>query len=180
MWCRFVTGTGLRPAKTCNQCARRSAPVENRRHHDPAPKKEDLMKRLLLPVGLILGCTCIAAPAAAQARPSRPTVSPYLNLRRIDAPAAVNYYNLVRPQFEFRGAIQQLEQGVQSNRQNLNELGNEGPSATGHAFGFQNHLGYFQNTGGGGRTGSRGPVGSGPAVRPPAARTTVTTPAVGR
>src|SRR6266566_9988988 len=96
-----------------------------------------------------------AAPCAAQppsygppgvgqpSLTSRPTVSPYLNLLRRGQPAALNYYNLVRPQNQFYQSIQQLQQDVGSNTQNLSALTLQQPAAslppTGHLAGFMTH-----------------------------------------
>src|SRR5438552_2564582 len=68
-----------------------------------------------------------AGPARAQGPPPRPmptqspTVSPYLNLARPGAPA-LNYYNLVRPQTEFRNDVQRLRQDLTSSQQTVAEV----------------------------------------------------------
>ena len=71
-------------------------------------------------------------------------VSPYLQLNRLGAPPALNYYNLVRPQFQFGNAIQQLGQQVITGQQDIANLETPTPlPPTGHAVGFQTHLRYF-------------------------------------
>jgi hypothetical protein len=51
-------------------------------------------------------------------QPSRPTVSPYLDLIRRDARPATNYHTLVRPQFR-QQAINQQQQVVNLQQQSL-------------------------------------------------------------
>lgn len=86
---------------------------------------------------------------------SRPAVSPYLNLLRRDQPAALNYYNLVRPQLDFTNAINRLNQDVQINRQGISALQqqqqqqNTVSPPTGHQTYFLNLGGYFLNFSGG-------------------------------
>jgi hypothetical protein len=79
-------------------------------------------------------------------RPNNPpAVSPYLNLLRPGADPSVNYYDLVRPQIEFRNAIQSLQQQVTT-------LGTEAGAGTqaaanlpvtGHPVQFMNTSHYF-------------------------------------
>ena len=66
-------------------------------------------------IGLLLaGAGLLAAPALPHAAAqfpyptSQPRVSPYQNLFRFGASTANNYYNLVKPEIEFRSSIQQL------------------------------------------------------------------------
>ncbi len=101
-------------------------------------------------VAVGLGGGLVEGPALAQGTISRPTVSPYLNLTRRDSFAANNYYNLVRPEFAFRGAISQLQQQTTTNQQAVTELqtGATTLPATGHPVAFQSHLRYFQNLAG--------------------------------
>lgn len=80
-----------------------------------------------------------------------PTVSPYVNLlNNRGGNPAINYYGMVRPQFAFRGAVQQLQQGIQANQDAFVDLqtANAGYPETGHAAGFQTQVHYFMNTGG--------------------------------
>jgi hypothetical protein len=91
-----------------------------------------------------------------------PTTSPYLNLFRGGSPA-VNYYNLVRPQFEVNSALNQLQQQVGLNRQGLSALelsanrAASGLPPTGYVPQFQNHRAYFMTYGGGMMGGSQIP-----------------------
>lgn len=120
----------------------------------------------------LLVLTCLPAMALAQApsRPggitpiSRPTFSPYLNLVRPGAPAGINYYGLVRPEFAFRNSLQGLQTEVDTNRQLITTgSGGTGGGAllTGHSSTFLNTGGYFLNTTGG--SAGRGGVGLPPA-----------------
>jgi hypothetical protein len=78
------------------------------------------------------------------AAPSR--VSPYLNLLRSGSAPGVNYYGLVRPEFEFRRNIGQLQAQNFAQQQAITGLQTAPTTVTtGHPVGFQNHLGYFQN-----------------------------------
>jgi hypothetical protein len=56
-------------------------------------------------------------------QPSRPTVSPYLNLLRTDRGPLPNYYTFVRPQLEQQWTNQQLQSGIIQNRTNLQAVG---------------------------------------------------------
>lgn len=77
------------------------------------------MKRWLSAPALLLSLLT-ACPAWGQAviapfrpsAPNRPTVSPYLNLNR-GGPAGINYFNLVRPQFETQRSLQTINQELQ-------------------------------------------------------------------
>jgi hypothetical protein len=116
------------------------------------------------------------------AQPSR--VSPYLNLLRAGTAPGVNYYGLVRPEFEFRRNIGQLQTQSLTQQQAITGLQTApGAVTTGHQVGFQNHLGYFQNLtppGVGpfagaapqarGGTGAAGTAGGAPARGTPAPR----------
>jgi hypothetical protein len=109
-------------------------------------------------------------------QPYRPVVSPYLNLLRGGQGAALNYYNLVRPQVQFGNSIQQLQQQTTLNQQSITGLQQQqlgGIAPTGHPIQFLNHRQYFLNYGGtgGGQTGFAGGTGQGFA-RPATAPTT--------
>jgi hypothetical protein len=80
---------------------------------------------------------------------ARQPLSPYLNLARTDAPPAINYYNLVRPQIAFSNAIQNLQLQVDQIAPQTGQPGEAPPAeiTTGHPFGFMNHTAYFQNLG---------------------------------
>jgi hypothetical protein len=130
---------------------------------------------------LSLGLLACVAPGRADAQapftqpgyvqPYRPVVSPYLNLLRGGQGAALNYYNLVRPQVQFGNSIQQLQQQVTQNQQNITGLQQQqqtGIAPTGHPIQFLNHRQYFLNYGGtgGGQPGFAGGAGQGVAARP--------------
>jgi hypothetical protein len=105
-----------------------------------------------LPVLAVLTVSFLAGKANAQfqtfygyAPQSR--VSPYLNLLRQGSAPGVNYYGLVRPEFEFRRNIGALQGQVLNNQQAITGLQTAPATAvtTGHAVGFQNHGSYFQS-----------------------------------
>jgi hypothetical protein len=81
----------------------------------------------------------------AQGTISKPTVTPWLNLYRGGSSPNLNYYNLVRPEFDFRGAIGQLQVQTNTNQQSITDLNvPAGPLVTGHAAGFMTHRNFFQ------------------------------------
>jgi hypothetical protein len=130
-------------------------------------ERRPIMNRLVLAVATLTAFVGTEICIRAQPPINRPTVSPYLNLARPDSNPALNYYNLVRPEFAVRGAIRQLEQNAQRNQDGFlkyQEQANELP-ATGHAAGFQTHLSYFGNPGGT-RSGvaAKGPAGGAAAA----------------
>jgi hypothetical protein len=86
-------------------------------------------------------------PGGINMRP--PAFSPYLNLLRGGSPA-VNYYGLVRPEMQFRQAIQNLSADVAMNQQMIGGLGSElgAIQSTGHPTQFMNLGGYFMNSSG--------------------------------
>jgi hypothetical protein len=94
-----------------------------------------------------LFAACLFAPgkADAQYRPNPPRVSPYLNLLRGGATPGLNYVNLVQPDIQTRNSIQQLQTQTVGNQQEIAGLEAGVLPVTGHAFGFQNHLAYFNN-----------------------------------
>src|SRR5438552_14759869 len=99
------------------------------------------------PVALGLWAGLAAGQASAQLPPrSRPAVSPYLNLLRGGSGFAGNYYNLVRPELEFRSNIQQLQTQTTANREAVSALETaSGLPTTGHRTGFMTHGRFFQN-----------------------------------
>src|SRR5947207_1462635 len=138
------------------------------------------MKRVLVPVFTLCGWMFLAAEGQAQypgqapfpgGRPGgpgsfggggqvgRPAVSPYLNLLN-SGDTAINYYGLVRPQFAYNRAIQNLGNeinyleanpaGTQVNQQQFFQTGNR---AT-----FMTQYRYFMNNGYGAGA-NRAPVG---------------------
>ena len=85
--------------------------------------------------------------------PSAPTVSPYLNLLRGSNSPTLNYYGLVRPQFQTNAGLQALQQQVLL-AQGAGLSAAAGPDqvvVTGTAAVFMNLGGYFQSGIGGGR-----------------------------
>jgi hypothetical protein len=86
-------------------------------------------------------------PAEAQARryrPSRPTVSPYLNLLRPDVGPLPNYHALVRPQLEQQITNKEIAAALEANSKRLQFLQSgqgrvrdSGVRATGISGGFQ-------------------------------------------
>ena len=103
----------------------------------------------------------IGATANAQYPGARPSVTPYLNLYRSGSPVALNYYNLVKPELDFRASIAQLQTQTTTNQQGIADLANapNTPIATGHVAGFMTQGGYFMSLGGGG--GGAGSAGFG-------------------
>ena len=97
---------------------------------------------------------CFAQPPGF-GRPRSPTLSPYLNLLNNNNSTAFNYYQLYRPQAEFRSAYQGLNQSlyptdVQVARQgeSIEQIGDRlRPGSvlrtTGHATSFMNYGRYF-------------------------------------
>jgi hypothetical protein len=58
----------------------------------------------------------------------------------------VNYYGLVRPEFQARQSFQSLQTQVGANNQAITELATGGPlPGTGKTVGFMTHGSYFQN-----------------------------------
>jgi hypothetical protein len=96
------------------------------------------------------------ARAQAQVMPQRPgfgqtntpVYSPYLNLFR-NGSFTQNYWGLVRPEFEFRGAVQGLQQQAATSDQAINglEVASTLPT-TGHPSRFLSTGRYFLNSGG--------------------------------
>ena len=91
-----------------------------------------------------------ASPLWAQGYPfnpvTRPAVSPYIHILRQGASPVVNYYGIVRPELQFRGAIAQNQLDIASNQQAISNF-NPGPITTGHHAGFMTQWRYFMNTG---------------------------------
>lgn len=91
-----------------------------------------------------------AGPLWAQYSPvnpiNRPAVSPYINLTRQGASGAVNYFGLVRPEVQFRGALLQNQQEIANSQQSISNL-QAPPLATGHHAAFMTQWRYFMNTG---------------------------------
>jgi hypothetical protein len=77
-----------------------------------------------------------------------PPYSPYLNLLRPGASPAINYYGLVRPQFQAQQSMLSLQSQIGANSQAIGNLAtDEGPlpATGGKVVGFMNYGRYFQN-----------------------------------
>lgn len=109
------------------------------------------MKTFVTP---LLGlCLVLAGGAGAQAQPlPSSTITPWLNLYRPGGTPSQNYNNLVRPELDFRGSIQQLQRQSAANQQGIANLAAApaGPLVTGHQAGFMTQNNYFQTLGAGG------------------------------
>jgi hypothetical protein len=107
------------------------------------------------------------SPLAAQGRPgqytpSRPTVSPYLNLLRRDAGPVTNYYTQVRPQqqqqtinqqqqainLQQESLLQTQQQGLRTVQNGLLQIREPQANPTGTGGGFMNfsHFYSFQRS----------------------------------
>jgi hypothetical protein len=118
------------------------------------------MRRFVVTKNFIAGPVVLAltvllpGPADAQVVGPRvgtqlpaPTISPYINLLRSPNAPTLNYFGLVRPQFQTNAGLQTLQQQLL--------LGQTGPLTgaeptgdvltTGHAAMFMNYGGYFQS-----------------------------------
>jgi hypothetical protein len=98
-----------------------------------------------------------------------PPLSPYLNLNRVGAPPAINYYNLVQPQVQFGSSIVGLQQ--QQGVLQTEIAAGGGPTTalpTGHSVAFGNLSHFYSQRGlagvGGGGVGGFGGVGVGGAA----------------
>ncbi len=107
----------------------------------------------LLLAGFAATAEAQVGPPGNNIRPPRatPTVSPYLSLLNRNNSLAFNYYELYRPQVEFRNAYQQLNRDVSR----LNERVTQQEQAyqrmqlgpTGHTTSFMNYGNYFPTMG---------------------------------
>ena len=125
------------------------------------------MRHGLLCLLALLGLLAPAGPpqANAQGPAQRPAVSPFLNLNRRGTSPALNYYNLVRPEVEFRNSAQQLQQQITNNQQAISGLqAAQGLRATGQRAQFMTHTRFFMTLGGQGAA-ARNAV-AGPVTRP--------------
>jgi hypothetical protein len=116
------------------------------------------MRRVLLTIGLLTVAGVAATEAQGQGQPpfsnlppSRPTVSPYLQLLNQETPGISNYFTLVRPQIEARRELtrQQLEidrlqhQVNRARPAGLPVQGSKEIRGTGHETVFMNTLHFF-------------------------------------
>jgi hypothetical protein len=111
---------------------------------------------ILLAVLATLPCAAAQSPPPGPAvgGAPRPPISPYLNLLRRGGSVSNNYFNLVRPEFEFRNNIQRLQQD-QTQLERRVDSGTQGAAglpATGHSVQFMNTSHYFGTRSGGGAT----------------------------
>lgn len=113
--------------------------------------------RLIALFGLgLAGCLFATGEANAQ-QPviaPKPTLSPYLNLLRRDAPLGFQYYQRVLPEREFRSSYQQQMQSLDQLKQRLRNLEQPTPVSTnsrlgqtGHPTRFQSYGGYYGGSG---------------------------------
>ena len=105
----------------------------------------------LVAVGLSAGTAAAQFPGGRVGNlPAGPTVSPYLNLLRGGTGPAINYYGLVRPQFQTNANLRALQKEI--GQPSGPTVADGGPQddifVTGHAATFMNYGGYFQSTGG--------------------------------
>jgi hypothetical protein len=107
------------------------------------------MKQTIFAALATLGILALVATAPANAQlvgqPGTSAISPYINL--LPRTQAINYYGLVRPQFQYNTAISSLEQQVQANRVAATAADTQGPVTTGHPVQFLNYRRYFQTLG---------------------------------
>jgi hypothetical protein len=126
----------------------------------------EIMKQVLrFAAVVLLGLSPLTAGQTRAQNPGSPSrqpgVSPWQSLIQPGTNPTLNYYNQVRPQFEFRGDIQQLQQQSGIQQAELagvaGQLGAPVPT-TGHRIKFFSHQQYygalttkkyFQNTFGG-------------------------------
>jgi hypothetical protein len=105
-------------------------------------------------VGLVLALTVAAGPARAQYPVNSrgvpgytsPPVSPYINLLRSGSNPAINYYGLVRPQFQFQNSITGLQQQVTTLDQTQAEAEAGVLPSTGHPVQFFNYSHYYSTS----------------------------------
>jgi len=115
------------------------------------------LKRILPAAFVLAG---LASTSVAQVGPPRqnirppratPTVSPYLSLLNRNNSLAFNYYEMYRPQVEFRNAYRQLNQDVSQLNERLTQQEQAfqrsqlGP--TGHTTTFMNTGRYYPMSG---------------------------------
>ncbi len=128
------------------------------------------LHRLVMTVAALALAQQTASAQSAYARPilPRPIISPYLNLLRSGNSPAFNYLTLVRPELEFRKAVDTIQGDLTSQSSQISAIQNQDPAtlSTGHAVGYNTHLRYFMTMGGragGGMVGgTRPPISSTP------------------
>jgi hypothetical protein len=138
------------------------------------------MHRFLQPVAVLGASLALSlAASAARAQPgaisprgvpgyTTPPVSPYINLLRSGSSAAVNYYGIVRPEFQVQNALQNLQQQVTTLGETAGaETGPNTLPATGHAVVFMNYSHYFGGSLTAPSGGRAAPAATAPVSRPP-------------
>jgi hypothetical protein len=81
---------------------------------------------------------------------ANPSISPYLNLTR-GGSAALNYYNLVRPQVDFTNALNMQNRSIMANQMAITGLEQSNMAfmmnylSTGHTIRFMSYQQYFLN-----------------------------------
>jgi hypothetical protein len=113
---------------------------------------KDARLKYLCPVALLLAVVANGHAQIGYNRPitsptSRPAVSPYLNLTR-PGNTALNYFNLVRPEFEFRNAYQGIQRQVNRQGEELQAADAGFLPPTGHSTSFLNLSHYYPGRGG--------------------------------
>jgi hypothetical protein len=94
----------------------------------------------------------------------RPAISPYLNLYRGGQSPSLNYFTLVRPEFNALNTFQGIQQQQTLDQQAITDLrASNALPVTGHVPTFLNTGGYFPGRGGAGRGGIGGGGGIGGA-----------------
>jgi hypothetical protein len=106
------------------------------------------MKTCAFALVVLVGVAPLVAaqtPGSGVRPAARPAFSPYLNLNRPGASAAVNYFGMVRPQLTYNAAIQQLQTTTQELQQQQRETATSATELppTGHSIGFLNHQRFF-------------------------------------
>ncbi|MCH8923640.1 MAG: hypothetical protein IIA67_10905 [Planctomycetes bacterium] len=119
------------------------------------------MPRIILTLVIVVTCFLIGGPPAASAqqprrsyspyRPSRPTVSPYLDLLRRRTGELDNYHTFVRPKQQTRAALRQqagqfgsLQRQFGGLQRQFSSLQNTRVSPTGIGGGFMNHSHFYR------------------------------------
>jgi hypothetical protein len=128
----------------------------------PSSMKREIFL-VLLWLGIPAATCCGQGPGSLPGRyqPSRPTVSPYLNLLRRDAGPIPNYFSLVRPQLQ-QLETNQRQQAINLRQQDqLQNLDNQmltitqsPAAATGTGATFRNYGGYYSTGRAGGAPGT--------------------------
>lgn len=99
---------------------------------------------------LIVNSLSLYAQDIPRYSPSRPTVSPYLNLLRSDSGPLPNYYSLVRPQLNQEKFDNQISAATRQNSiavQRLSALSSnsQGGNATGTDSVYSNYSHYYRH-----------------------------------